>query len=52
MGLVELPSELLRMKTVKTLWLHNNVLCSLPSEIAHLETLEGLFVRLLKRLSS
>jgi hypothetical protein len=34
------------MKTVKTLWLDNNKLCSLPSEIAQLETLEALFVRL------
>jgi hypothetical protein len=49
MGLVELPSELLRMKNLKTLWLHANNLCSLPSEIAHLETLEFLFVRRSKR---
>jgi Leucine-rich repeat (LRR) protein len=50
MGLTELPSELFRMTNVKTLWLHNNDLCSLPSEIAHLTTLVNLFVRLLKRL--
>ena len=46
MGLTELPSELFRMKNVKTLWLSSNNLCSLPSEIAHLATLEVLYVRL------
>jgi Leucine-rich repeat (LRR) protein len=46
MGLTELPSELFRMKNVRVLWLGNNNLCSLslPSEIAHLATLEVLFV--------
>ncbi len=50
MGLMEVPSELFRMKNVKSLWLNDNKLCSLPSEIAHLTTLETLIVRLLKRL--
>jgi internalin A len=49
MGLTELPSELFRMKNVKTLDLSGNNLCSLPSEIAHLPKLERLFVRLSKR---
>jgi hypothetical protein len=46
MGLTEVPSELFRMKTVKQLYLHNNNLCSLPSDIAHLATLETFGVRL------
>jgi Leucine-rich repeat (LRR) protein len=46
MGLTEVPCELFRKKNVKTLWLNDNNLCSLPSEIAHLPTLEGLYVRL------
>jgi Leucine-rich repeat (LRR) protein len=50
MGLTELPSELFRMKNLKQLWLDNNNLCSLPSDIAQLATLEGLYVRLPKRL--
>jgi hypothetical protein len=50
MGLMEVPSELFRMKNVKKLDLYNNNLCSLPSEIAHLTTLEELRVRRLKRL--
>jgi hypothetical protein len=50
MGLTEVPSELFRMKNVKLLCLYNNKLCSLPSEIARLTTLEVLSVRLLKRL--
>jgi Leucine-rich repeat (LRR) protein len=50
MGLTEVPSELFRMKNLKTLWLDYNHLCSLPSEIAHLTRLKGLHVRLLKRL--
>jgi Leucine-rich repeat (LRR) protein len=50
MGLTEVPSELFRMKNLKELYLNNNFLCSLPSEIAHLPTLEGLYVRLLKGL--
>ncbi len=49
MGLTEVPSELFRMRNVKKVWLYNNKLCSLPSEIAQLTTLEVLFVRLLKR---
>jgi Leucine-rich repeat (LRR) protein len=49
MGLTEVPSELFRMKTVKTLWLDNNKLCSLPSEIVLMPKLEGLEVRLSKR---
>jgi Leucine-rich repeat (LRR) protein len=49
MGLTEVPSELFRMKNVKELWLGSNNLCSLPSEIAQLETLETLIVRLSKR---
>jgi Leucine-rich repeat (LRR) protein len=47
---MEVPSELFRMKSVKQLWLYNNKLCSLPSEIAHLATLVELNVRRLKRL--
>ena len=50
MRLTELPSELFRMKKVKMLYVFDNKLCSLPSEIAHLTTLERLFVRLPKRL--
>jgi hypothetical protein len=50
MGLTEVPSELFCMKNVKQLFLYNNKLCSLPSEIAHLATLEGLIVRLSERL--
>ena len=50
MGLTEVPCELFRMKNVKTLSLSNNNLCSLPSEIARLTTLEVLSVRLLKGL--
>jgi hypothetical protein len=45
MGLTELPSELFRMKNVKKLYIANNKLCSLPSVIAHLATLEELYVR-------
>jgi Leucine-rich repeat (LRR) protein len=44
MGLTELPTELFRMKNVKKLFLSNNKLCSLPNEIAHLATLEELWV--------
>jgi hypothetical protein len=50
MGLTEVPSELFRMKNVKGLYLDSNNLCSLPSEIAQLATLEVLYVRLSKRL--
>jgi Leucine-rich repeat (LRR) protein len=49
MGLTELPSELFRMKNVKSLFFHDNYLCSLPSDIAHMTTLEQLGVRLSKR---
>jgi Leucine-rich repeat (LRR) protein len=49
MGLMEVPSELFRMKNVKTLHLYNNKLCSLPSEIAHLVMLDTLIVRLWTR---
>jgi hypothetical protein len=49
MGLTEVPSELFRKKNLKTLWLYNNKLCSLPSEIAHLTMLETLYVRSSKR---
>jgi Leucine-rich repeat (LRR) protein len=45
MGLTELPSELFRMEHVKTLDLNGNMLCSLPSEIALMTTLEKLYVR-------
>jgi Leucine-rich repeat (LRR) protein len=45
MGLTEVPSELFHMRNVKVLYLPNNKLCSLPSEIAHLSTLEELWVR-------
>jgi Leucine-rich repeat (LRR) protein len=50
MGLTDVPSELFRMKNLKELNLSNNKLCSLPSEIAQLATLERLYVRLSKRL--
>jgi Leucine-rich repeat (LRR) protein len=49
MGLTEVPLELFRMKDVKTLVLGNNDLCSLPSEITLLATLELLVVRSSKR---
>jgi Leucine-rich repeat (LRR) protein len=49
-GLTEVPPELFRMKNVKTLNLNSNNLCSLPSDIALLTTLERLYVRLSKRL--
>ncbi len=45
-----MPSELFRMKNVKELWLHDNNLCSLPSEIAYMARLEELDVRVWKRL--
>jgi Leucine-rich repeat (LRR) protein len=47
---MEVPCELFSMKNVKELYLNNNNLCSLPSDIAHLATLVELNVRLLKRL--
>jgi hypothetical protein len=49
MGLTELPSELFRMKNLMFLNLSCNMLCSLPSEIAHLTMLESLYVRSPKR---
>jgi hypothetical protein len=49
MGLTEVPCELFCMKTLKQLQLYINKLCSLPSEIARMTTLEKLFVRLSKR---
>jgi Leucine-rich repeat (LRR) protein len=49
MDLTDMPSKLFRMKSVKSLSLANNKLCSLPKEIAHMTTLEGLYVRLSKR---
>jgi hypothetical protein len=45
MGLTEVPSELFRMKSVFELWLNGNKLCSLPSELAHLTTLELFYVK-------
>jgi hypothetical protein len=48
LGLTEVPFALFRMKN-EELWLGNNNLCSLPSDIAHLARLERLYVRLLKR---
>ena len=52
MGLTEVPSELFRLKNVKILWLYNNNLCSLPSEIAPMTTLEWLWVRLIESIGS
>jgi Leucine-rich repeat (LRR) protein len=46
MGLTEVPSELFCMKNLKSLVLNDNKLCSLPSEIALMTTLERLNVRL------
>ena len=48
MGLTEVPCELFRMTKVEQLWLSGNNLCSLPSDIAHLATLETFGVRLSK----
>jgi hypothetical protein len=42
---MEVPSELFRLKILKTLSLNNNSLCSLPSEIAQFQTLLQLDVR-------
>jgi hypothetical protein len=50
MGLTEITSELFRMKNVMEFYLISNKLCSLPSEIALMTTLEKLYVRLSKRL--
>ncbi len=50
MGLTKVPSELFRMKNLTHLYLNDNKLCSLPSEIAQLTVLEALYVRLSKRL--
>jgi Leucine-rich repeat (LRR) protein len=49
MGLTEVPSEVFRMKNLKTLMLGSSNLCALPSDIAQLTTLETLGVRLSKR---
>jgi hypothetical protein len=49
MSLTEVPCELFRKKKLKTLDLCGNNLCSLPSEIGRLATLDTLFVRLSKR---
>jgi hypothetical protein len=49
MGLTEVPCELFCMKNLKALYFSNNNLCSLPSELAHLTTLELFYVRLSKR---
>ncbi len=51
MGLTEVPSELFRLKHMKELFLCNNNLCSLPSEIALLATLDTLYVRVWKRVN-
>jgi hypothetical protein len=48
---MKLPCELFRMKNLKHLHINSNNLCSLPSEIAHLAMLEGLWVRLSKLLT-
>jgi Leucine-rich repeat (LRR) protein len=48
-GLTEVPSELFRMTKVKRLFVSNNKICSLPSDIGHLTTLEKLGVRLSKQ---
>jgi Leucine-rich repeat (LRR) protein len=45
MGVTEVPCELFRMKNLKQFYLYNNNLCSLPSEIARLASLEVLNVR-------
>jgi hypothetical protein len=46
---MEVPTELFRLKNLKTVFLANNNLCLLPSEIAHLAMLHTLIVRLSKR---
>ncbi len=51
MGLMEVPFELFRMKNLKKMYVSDNKLCSLPSEIAQLTALEELWVRLAKRLA-
>jgi Leucine-rich repeat (LRR) protein len=45
MRLTAVPLELFRMTNLRSLSLFNNNLCSLPSEIAHLKSLERLTVR-------
>ncbi len=42
---MEVPSELFRVKNAKVLTMDENHLCSLPSEITPLTTLEELYVR-------
>jgi hypothetical protein len=44
-GLCELPSELSRMRNLRSLWLNNNALGALPSEIKLLSKLAYLNVR-------
>jgi hypothetical protein len=45
MGLTDVPRELFCMKNVTRLWLSHGFLCSLPSEISLMTTLEELYVR-------
>ncbi len=49
MGLTELPTAFFRMRTLEHLYIGENNLCSLPSEIAHLIMLDTLYVRVSKR---
>jgi Leucine-rich repeat (LRR) protein len=46
---MEVPTELFRLKNLKTVFLANNNLCLLPSEITHLAMLHTLIVRLSRR---
>jgi hypothetical protein len=45
MALEEVPSELFLLLSAEQLWLHLNVLCSLPSGIGQLKKLVFLDVR-------
>jgi Leucine-rich repeat (LRR) protein len=45
MGLIEVPTDLFRVKHVTSLALVSNKLCSLPSEISALTKLDSLHVR-------
>ena len=45
MALRELPSDLFRLSNVAQLWLNNNEIRSLPSNIAQLRKLKKLTVR-------